>query len=195
MKSKQLVFATHNSNKVSEVRDLLKNEFELLSLDDISIKEEIKETGITFFENAAIKANFVRDNYQLNCFADDSGLEVAALNGAPGVYSARYAGEPCDYQKNNHLLLKNLLQQKNRSARFITIIALRLEDNLHFFEGIVEGKISEEPRGNTGFGYDPLFIPDGFTKTFAEMSAEEKNKISHRSRAVNKLVDFLKKIA
>lgn len=195
MKSKQLVFATHNSNKVSEVRDLLKNEFELLSLDDISIKEEIKETGITFIENAAIKANFVRDNYQLNCFADDSGLEVAALNGAPGVYSARYAGEPCDYQKNNHLLLKNLLQQKNRSARFITIIALRLEDNLHFFEGIVEGKISEEPRGNTGFGYDPLFIPDGFTKTFAEMSAEEKNKISHRSRAVNKLVDFLKKIA
>jgi XTP/dITP diphosphohydrolase len=195
MKSKQLVFATHNSNKVSEVRDLLKNRFDILSLDDISIREEIKETGITFIENAAIKANFVRDNYQLNCFADDSGLEVAALNGAPGVYSARYAGEPCDYQKNNHLLLKNLLQQKNRSARFITIIALRLEDNLHFFEGSVEGKICEEPRGNTGFGYDPLFIPDGFTKTFAEMSAEEKNKISHRSRAVNKLVDFLKKIA
>ena len=195
MKSKQLVFATHNSNKVNEVRDLLKNRFDILSLDDISISEEIKETGITFIENAAIKANFVRDNYQLNCFADDSGLEVAALNGAPGVYSARYAGEPCDYQKNNHLLLKNLLQQKNRSARFITIIALRLEDNLHFFEGSVEGKISEEPRGNTGFGYDPLFIPDGFTKTFAEMSAEEKNKISHRSRAVNKLVDFLKKIA
>ena len=195
MKSKQLVFATHNSNKVNEVRDLLKNRFDILSLDDISISEEIKETGITFIENAAIKANFVRDNYQLNCFADDSGLEVAALNGAPGVYSARYAGELCDYKKNNHLLLKNLIQQKNRSARFITIIALRLEDNLHFFEGSVEGKICEEPRGNTGFGYDPLFIPDGFTKTFAEMSAEEKNKISHRSRAVNKLVDFLKKIA
>lgn len=195
MKSKQLVFATHNTNKVSEVRDLLKNQFDILSLDDIAIVEEIKETGITFFENAAIKANFVRDNYRLNCFADDSGLEVAALNGAPGVYSARYAGEPCDYQKNNHLLLKNLLQQKNRSARFITVIALRLEDSLHFFEGSVEGKISEEPRGNTGFGYDPLFIPDGFTKTFAEMSAEEKNKISHRSQAVNKLVDFLKKIA
>lgn len=188
----KIVFATNNKKKLQEVTTHLSGKWQVLSLKDIGFTGDIAETGSTFHENAAIKANFISDKYSIDCFADDSGLEVEALNRAPGVYSARLAGEPANDDANNKLLLEKLKGVSNRSAQFVTVIALKLKDKIHFFEGSIRGKILEMPRGENGFGYDPLFVPDGFEQTFAEMSLDEKNKISHRAQAVNKLVDFLK---
>lgn len=185
-----LVFATGNQNKIQEVQRLLPPEFILKSLSDINCHEDIPETGSTFKENASQKSHYVQQHFNVNCFADDSGLEVIALNDEPGVYSARYAGTR-DMDQNMALLLKNLADKKNRKASFVTLISLLLEGKEYFFEGRVWGTIIEEKRGSNGFGYDPIFVPDGYTKTFAEMSAPEKNSISHRAIAVKSLVDFL----
>lgn len=187
----KIVFATHNAHKVSEVQAVLGSEYQLVTATEAGISEEIPETQPTIEGNALQKARYVYEHTGLNCFADDTGLEVEALSGAPGVYSARYAGEHVSYADNNKLLLKNLAGCQNRKARFRTVIALILDGKEHLFEGRVEGTIATEPHGEGGFGYDPLFIPDGSQLTFAEMSPEAKNGISHRGRAVAKLVAFL----
>lgn len=187
----KIVFATHNAHKVSEVQAVLGSEYQLVTATEAGISEEIPETQPTIEGNALQKARYVYEHTGLNCFADDTGLEVEALNGAPGVYSARYAGEHVSYADNNKLLLKNLAGCQNRKARFRTVIALILDGKEHLFEGRVEGTIATEPHGEGGFGYDPLFIPKGSQLTFAEMSPEAKNGISHRGRAVAKLVAFL----
>lgn len=187
----KIVFATHNAHKVSEVQAVLGSEYQLVTATEAGISEEIPETQPTIEGNALQKARYVYEHTGLNCFADDTGLEVEALNGAPGVYSARYAGEHVSYADNNKLLLKNLAGCQNRKARFRTVIALILDGKEHLFEGCVEGTIATEPHGEGGFGYDPLFIPEGSQLTFAEMSPEAKNGISHRGRAVAKLVAFL----
>jgi len=188
----QICFATHNQNKVQELRGLLGKDLEILSLRDLGIAEEIEETGSTLKENALIKAKYVFDNYAVACFADDTGLEVGALNGAPGVYSARFAGEPANNEKNIDKLLTLLVDQSQRQARFRTVIAFVKEYERHFFEGIAEGEIVREREGTGGFGYDAIFLPKNFDRTFAEMSLTEKNVISHRAQAMNKFVDFLK---
>lgn len=190
----KLVFATNNQHKLEEVADILKNNFSLLSLKDINCLADIPETADTLDGNAAMKAHYVYDRYQHNCFADDTGLEVEVLNNEPGVYSARYAGEGHDSEANMNKLLSNLKGKKNRKARFRTVICLILEGKEYFFEGIVNGTIIEERRGTTGFGYDPIFVPDGYTETFAEMGSDIKNKISHRALAVAKLCNFLQSI-
>ena len=188
-----LVFATNNSHKLEEVRNILGENYDIRSLDDIGCRTDIPETGETFQDNALMKAQFVKKYYGFDCFADDSGLEVEALDGAPGVKSARYASETGhDSKANNQKLLKELSGIENRRADFKTVIALIKGDSVHFFEGQVDGTIMTAERGTNGFGYDPLFVPDGFEVTFAEMSSEEKNKISHRGRAVAKLVEFIK---
>lgn len=187
----KIVFATHNAHKVSEVQAVLGSEYQLVTATEAGISEEIPETQPTIEGNALQKARYVYEHTGLNCFADDTGLEVETLNGAPGVYSARYAGEHVSYADNNKLLLKNLAGCQNRKARFRTVIALILDGKEHLFEGRVEGTIATEPHGEGGFGYDPLFIPEGSQLTFAEMSPEAKNGISHRGRAVAKLVAFL----
>lgn len=187
----KIVFATHNAHKVSEVQAVLGSEYQLVTATEAGITEEIPETQPTIEGNALQKARYVYEHTGLNCFADDTGLEVEALNGAPGVYSARYAGEHVSYADNNVLLLKNLAGCENRKARFRTVIALIVDGKEYLFEGRVEGAIATEPHGEGGFGYDPLFIPEGSQLTFAEMSSEAKNKISHRGRAVAKLVAFL----
>lgn len=187
----KIVFATHNAHKVSEVQAVLGSEYQLVTATEAGISEEIPETQPTIEGNALQKARYVYEHTGLNCFADDTGLEVEVLNGAPGVYSARYAGEHVSYADNNKLLLKNLAGYQNRKARFRTVIALILDGKEHLFEGRVEGTIATEPHGEGGFGYDPLFIPEGSQLTFAEMSPEAKNGISHRGRAVAKLVAFL----
>lgn len=187
----KIVFATHNAHKVSEVQAVLGSEYQLVTATEAGITEEIPETQPTIEGNALQKARYVYEHTGLNCFADDTGLEVEALNGAPGVYSARYAGEHVSYADNNVLLLKNLAGCENRKARFRTVIALIVDGKEYFFEGRVEGTIATEPHGEGGFGYDPLFVPEGSQLTFAEMSSEAKNKISHRGRAVAKLVAFL----
>ena len=153
--------------------------------------EDIPETGSTIKENAILKAQYVFDNYKLDCFSEDTGLMIDALNGEPGIYSGRYAGEEKNDKKNIEKVLGNLKNKENRIARFITVIALILEGNLYTFEGIVEGKIAKTPRGNKGFGYDPVFIPDGYNKSFAELGLDTKNKISHRAKAIKKLLEFL----
>lgn len=186
----KICFATHNQNKLKEINQIL-SDFEIVGLTDIGCLEEIPETGTTLDENSKIKADFVANQYHISCFADDTGLEVAALDGAPGVYSARYAGADRDNEANMQLLLKNLAKHTDRSARFRTVITLILDGETHQFEGIVSGSILTELRGQEGFGYDPIFVPDGYDKTFAEMSAADKNAISHRGRAVAKLVEFL----
>jgi XTP/dITP diphosphohydrolase len=188
----KLIFATNNLKKLEEVKHHLSGKYSVLSLSDLGFTEEIEETGTTFRQNAALKATIISEKYGLDCFADDSGLEVDALNGAPGVYSARFAGEPKNDKANNDLLLAKLAGVKNRKANFITVIALKTGSEIFYFEGRVEGTISETFMGDNGFGYDPLFLPNGFNKSFAQMSLSEKNKISHRAIAVNKLVDFLK---
>jgi len=188
----QLVFATNNRHKLEEVAAKIDGNIQLLTLEDIGCTEDIAETGTTFKENASIKSHYVYEKYGLNCFGDDSGLEVEALNGEPGVYSARYAGEHGNHAANIDKLLANLSPVKNRRARFITMISLLWNGKEHFFEGSLEGTIRRERSGSAGFGYDPIFQPDGYDITFAEMSLEEKNKISHRGRAVEKLVAFLK---
>ena len=190
-KMDKIVFATHNKNKLEEIRNILTN-YEVVGLRDIGCETDIVEDADYLQGNAKIKADFVTNNYHLNCFADDTGLEVEALNGAPGVYSARYAGEGCSYHDNVVKLLAAMKGIKNRKARFRTVIALNLNGKQYFFEGIVNGSILEEEHGAGGFGYDPIFQPDGYDVTFAEMPMEVKNKISHRGRAVQKLVDFLK---
>ena len=191
---KQIVFATNNKNKLREMREIMDGLYEVLGLDDIGCHEEIVEDAETLQGNAKIKADFVTNNYHLDCFADDTGLEVEALDGAPGVYSARYAGEHCSYQDNVRKLLAALKGVENRKAAFRTVIALNLDGKSYFFEGRCDGQITLEQRGTEGFGYDPIFQPEGFTETFAEMGHEGKNAISHRGRATQKLIAFLKNL-
>lgn len=186
-----LCLATNNQHKVEELQALLGSRYELKTLSDIGCFDDIPETENTFQGNSRQKAVFVRERFGINCIADDSGLEVEALNGEPGVFSARYAGEHGNHDKNNALLLKNLEGVENRSAQFRCVITLILGDDIHQFDGIIRGTILYEKRGKEGFGYDPLFVPDGYTRTFAEMGLEEKNPISHRGLAVQKLIDFL----
>ena len=187
-----LCFATNNSHKLEEIKAILGNSFELLSLNDIYCQEELPETGNTLEANSLQKAKYLYDNYNVDCFADDTGLEVHALGGEPGVYSARYAGEQRSHADNINLLLKNLVNKSDRSARFRTVITLIQNGNITQFEGIVNGKIIDELKGTQGFGYDPTFIPEGYDRTFAEMDLIEKGEISHRGRAFQQLVAFLK---
>ena len=187
----ELVFATANQNKVNEVQKLVGQKFKLLSLKDINCTEEIPETGDTFKGNALQKAKYIFDKFKLNCFADDSGLEVEVLNGAPGVYSARFAGEPKNDSNNTKKLLNELGGKSNRNARFKTVIALIVDGREEFFEGSINGQITLNSIGEEGFGYDPVFIPDGYQKTFAQMSPDEKNAISHRAIAILKLMKYL----
>jgi XTP/dITP diphosphohydrolase len=188
---KSLCIATNNNHKVIEIRALLGPFFILKSLEDIGCREELAETQNTIAGNALQKAQYVFDQYHVSCFADDTGLEVEALNGEPGVFSARYAGEQRNNEDNINLLLERLSTQENRKARFKTVIALVEEDGVQTFEGIVSGTISKSRKGLKGFGYDSVFIPDGHERTFAEMELNEKNLISHRAVAVKKLVNFL----
>ena len=191
MKQK-LVFATNNAHKLSEVSAILGDKIELLSLNDIDCQDDIPETADTLEGNALMKARYIYNKYQQNCFADDTGLEVEALNGAPGIYSARYAeGESHNSEANMKKLLANLEGETNRKAQFRTVVAVIIDGKEHLFEGVVKGNIIENKRGTTGFGYDPIFVPEEHNKTFAELGDEAKNRISHRSRAVEKLCKFL----
>ena len=189
----KLYFATNNIHKLKEVQEVVGDSFQIESMRSLGINEDIPEDQQTLEGNALQKARFLYDRIGESCFADDTGLEVDALNGAPGVYSARYAGEAKNSLDNMALLLKNMSGIQNRKARFRTVIALILDGKEYLFEGIVNGTITEEPRGTAGFGYDPLFVPDGYSTTFAEMDSEAKNAISHRGRAVEKLAAFLLK--
>ena len=189
--NRTLIFATNNRHKLEEVLHLAATSFTLKSLDDIGCTEDIAETGTTFRENASLKSNFIYREYGLDCFGDDSGLEIDALNGEPGVYSARYSGSR-DMDRNIRLVLEKLEAAENRRARFRTVISLILDGKEHFFEGTVEGEITRTVTGTAGFGYDPIFRPDGYDLTFAEMDLAEKNRISHRSRAIANLGEFLK---
>ena len=190
---KKLVVATNNAHKLEEIAAILGDEMELLSLKDIQCFDDIPETADTLEGNARQKAQYIYTNYGLNCFADDTGLEVEALNGAPGVYSARYAGDGHDSEANMQKLLHELEDKENRKAQFRTAICLILEGKEYLFEGIVKGEIIKEKRGKAGFGYDPIFVPEGHELTFAELGNDIKNTISHRARAVEKLCLFLKK--
>lgn len=185
-----LVFATGNLNKLREAQEIITNH-KILSLKDINCLEDIPETGNTIKDNAKEKALYLWEKYKKNCFSDDTGLEVEALGGEPGVYSARYAGEGKNSEDNMNKLLKNLEGIENRKARFFTVVALVLNGKVHCFEGIVNGVITKEKHGKNGFGYDPVFMPEGYDKTLAEISAEEKNKISHRGAALRKMGQFL----
>ncbi|MBP5663804.1 MAG: non-canonical purine NTP diphosphatase [Bacteroidales bacterium] len=189
----ELIFATHNQHKTEEAREIAASFIQIKNLKDIGCFEEIPETADTLSGNALQKAHYVQEHFHVNCFADDTGLEVEALDGRPGVYSARYAGEHCSYQDNVDKLLREMKGKTNRKACFKTVIALILDGKEYLFEGRVDGQIIENQRGMSGFGYDPVFLPDGFDRTFAEMSEEEKNSISHRGRAIRKMMDFLKK--
>lgn len=189
---KKLVFATNNAHKLEEIRAILGDKVGILSLNDINCHADIPETADTLQGNAALKAQYIYENYGLDCFADDTGLEVEALNGAPGIYSARYAdGEGHDSEANMKKLLSEMQDKENRKARFRTVICLIEDGKEHFFEGIVNGSIIRERKGGAGFGYDPIFMPDGYSETFAEMGNDEKNKISHRARAVQELCEYL----
>ena len=191
---KELVFATNNAHKLEEIRAILGDKMHVLSLNDINCHEDIPETADTLEGNAAIKAEYIFHHYGKDCFADDTGLEVEALNGAPGVYSARYAGgDGHDSEANMTKLLTNMEGKENRKARFRTAICLIESGERHIFEGIVNGEIIKNRRGESGFGYDPIFMPEGYKETFAEMGNDEKNKISHRARAVAKLCEYLNK--
>ncbi len=189
---KKLVVATNNAHKLEEISAILGNEMELLSLKDIGCEADIPETADTLEGNARQKARYIYENYQLDCFADDTGLEVEALDGAPGVFSARYAGNGHDSEANMQKLLRELEGKQNRKAQFRTAICLIMGGEEYLFEGIVKGEIIEEKRGSAGFGYDPIFVPEGFDKTFAELGNEVKNTVSHRALAVEKLCRFLK---
>lgn len=190
----ELVFATHNKHKLQEMRQIIGSLFHIISLDEIGCNEEIEETQSTIEGNALQKARYVAEKYHKNCFADDTGLEIEALNGEPGVYSARYAGEHATFDDNMNKTLANMQGMKNRNACFRTAIALILDGKEYIFEGRVDGEILTEKHGTEGFGYDPIFRPEGFAETFAEMSAETKNSISHRGRATEKLVEFLSRL-
>lgn len=191
---KELVFATHNPNKLAEVNSMLPPGFSLCSLESIGCTEAIPETATTLEGNARLKARYVRDRYGIDCFADDTGLEVEALGGAPGVYSARYAGEGARAADNIDRLLRELQGKENRKARFRTVIALAQGDQCLFFEGIVDGQILKQPRGSEGFGYDPVFLPDGNALSFAEMPLPDKNSIGHRGKAFRALYAYLKEL-
>ena len=188
----KIVFATNNAHKLAEVQAVLGDAYELVTPRMCGVEEEIPERQPTLEGNASEKSHYLRARTGLDCFADDTGLEVEALGGAPGVRSARYASEGHDFAANNRLLLRNLEGVANRRARFRTVISLLVGDEEHLFEGIVEGRIVERASGTEGFGYDPLFVPDGYDRTFAEMSADEKNAVSHRGRAVRRLAEFLR---
>lgn len=188
----RLVFATNNRHKLEEVRDILGSGVEVLSLSDIGCNDDIPETADTLQGNALIKARHIYNKYNVNCFADDTGLEVEALDGAPGVLSARYAGDGHDSEANMHKLLQNLTGKSNRNAQFRTVIALIIDGKEMLFDGIVKGCITEEKMGCSGFGYDPIFVPEGYSESFAQMGSDEKNSISHRYRATKKLNDYLK---
>lgn len=188
----KLVFATNNRHKLDEIRAILGDKIELLSLNDINCHDDIPETADTLQGNALIKAKYIYDKFGMNCFADDTGLEVDSLNGEPGVYSARYAGEECNPESNMKKLLNNLAGKNDRSAQFRTVIALIIESEEKLFEGCVKGCISCEKMGDAGFGYDPIFIPEGYSESFAQMSSDMKNSISHRYRATEKLCKYLK---
>ena len=191
----ELIFATNNAHKLSEIAEAVKSDFRILSLSDIGFTDDIAETENTLEGNALLKANYIHRLFHKNCFADDTGLEVAALDGMPGVFSARYAGPGHNHEKNMDKLLDELKNKENRKARFRTVISLIFNDQVHSFEGIVNGRILTEKHGKEGFGYDPVFQPDGYTLSFAEMDLKEKNKISHRGIAVRKLIAFLKENA
>jgi XTP/dITP diphosphohydrolase len=187
----QPVFASNNLNKIKEIQSILKGSIELLSLSDIGCHEEIPETADTIEGNAILKANYVTQKYGYDCFADDTGLEVLALNGEPGVYSARYAGEQKNADDNMNKLLDALKDKLDRSAQFKTVIALNINGQQHLFTGIAKGEIMHDKTGNHGFGYDPVFRPETYAETFAVLSSEIKNKISHRAKATQQLIDFL----
>lgn len=191
---KELVFATNNAHKIEEVAAAVGNQFKILSLNDIGCYEEIEETGTTFKKNASLKTHFIFKKYGLDCFGDDSGLEIEALHGEPGVFSARYAGKHGDHGANMQRVLEQLQSVSNRKAQFKTIISLIWKGQEFWFEGVVPGTIRTETSGKQGFGYDPIFQPNGYEVTFAEMSTSEKNKISHRGKAVRQLIDFLKQL-
>jgi XTP/dITP diphosphohydrolase len=186
-----LIFATSNQNKVLEIQKILPKKFNIKSLKDLNYFEDVPENETTIEGNAIFKAKYIYEKFNINVFADDTGLEVEALNGEPGVHSARYAGTTRNSEKNIKKLLKNLKNIKNRNARFKTVIALIIDNKLHIFSGIIEGYILDSPKGNNGFGYDPIFCPNGFDKSFAELTLKEKNLISHRSLAMKKLIDFI----
>jgi XTP/dITP diphosphohydrolase len=188
----KLVFATNNLHKLTEVRSMLEPEFEIISLADLNCFDDIAETAETLDGNALLKANYIYSKFGINCFADDTGLEVESLHGAPGVYSARYAGEDNNAHNNMNKVLSLLGDNKNRKACFRTVISLIRHNKIIYFEGKIEGKIALKPQGENGFGYDPIFIPDEYNVSFAELDAVEKNKISHRALAVEKLVNYLK---
>ena len=191
----KLVFASNNKNKIQEIQALVPNTIQIVSLEDIGCTEDIPETADTIEGNAILKANYVTSNYGYDCFADDTGLVVDALNGAPGVYSARYAGKQKDANDNMDKLLSELKDESNRKANFKTVIALNLNGKQNLFTGIINGKIIEEKIGTNGFGYDPIFVADGYEKTFAELTMEEKSTISHRGIAVKELILFLQKLS
>ena len=187
----ELLFATNNLHKLEEVQLLIGSDFTIKSFSDMGFSEDVPETGNTFEANASQKTQFIFERFKMNCFADDSGLEIDALNGEPGVYSAHYSGSR-DFQENINLVLEKLKHSLNRKARFKTVISLMFNNHEYFFEGVAEGEITMEASGKDGFGYDPIFIPEGYEITFAEMNLEEKNRISHRAKAIQKLVLFLK---
>ena len=186
----EICFVTGNKNKLREVQNLLTN-YKIVSLDDLNFSEDIAETENTIQGNAELKSSFIYNKYNIDCFSDDTGLFIDSLDGLPGVKSARYAGENCNSEENINLVLKNLKNKSDRNASFKTAICLILNNTRYFFEGVINGKITEEKVGNAGFGYDPIFVPEGFDKTFSELTINEKNAISHRGIAVNKLVNFL----
>lgn len=187
-----LVMASANPKKIEEVRQILPERIQIISLEEMEIYDDIPETGNTLEENALIKARFIHQSKKCNCFAEDSGLEVYSLRMEPGVYSARYAGLQKSSEDNINLLLKNLENEENRNARFRTVLALILDEKEYLFEGIIQGSISKSRSGLNGFGYDPVFVPDGSVETFAQLNPEQKNEISHRGIAVRKFIDFLK---
>lgn len=191
----KLVFATNNKHKLEEIRAMLSDKIDVKGLAEIGCNEDIEESENTLEGNAQIKSDYVYNKFGINCFADDTGLEVEALDGAPGVYSARYAGEKASFQDNVDKLLNALKDTNNRRARFRTVISLKIGEQQHFFEGICEGQITREMQGNEGFGYDPVFKPNESERTFAQMSMEEKGRISHRGQATEKLISFLNKQA
>ncbi|MEO6167665.1 MAG: RdgB/HAM1 family non-canonical purine NTP pyrophosphatase [Chitinophagales bacterium] len=191
----KLIFATQNQHKRDEVQALLGNSIQILSLADLQFHQELPETHDTLEENALEKAVFISNKFSMDCFSEDTGLEIAALNGAPGVYSARYAGEGKNPEDNIQLVFQQMNEKENRSAQFRTVVCLLLKNEPHFFEGMVAGTITKEQTGVSGFGYDPIFIPEGYDRTFAAMTKEEKNEISHRRRAIDKMSAFLKKQA
>jgi XTP/dITP diphosphohydrolase len=193
MEKIKLVLATNNAHKVEEIQHFIGDKFELLTLNQIGFKGEIDETGLTLEENSLIKANYIWEKYKINCLADDSGLEVAILGNEPGVYSARYAGPQRSHEDNMNLLLNKLENIQNRTAQFRTVITLVIDGNFSQFEGIIQGAICLEKRGMNGFGYDPIFIPENAVRTFGEMHLMEKNTLSHRARAIQKMADYLNK--